>query len=79
MSSRHKAKHNTTRSHGTKDSRPEHAKKQVKAYDDNTGGQNEHQQLNSNSDRGQTLGSGPWGQSQALPAEMNKEPWGSGY
>jgi hypothetical protein len=75
MSNRHNAKHNTTRSKHTSDKRPKHAQKQLDKYHDMTGGQNEHQQLNSNTDRGQTLGSGPWGQGHAMGPGSNVEPW----
>ena len=75
MSNRHKAKHNTTRSKNTSDTRPKGGQKQVDKYEDMTGASNEHHKLNSNSNRGQTLGSGPWGKQQPLPEGFIQEPW----
>jgi hypothetical protein len=75
MSNMHKPKHNTTRSKHTSDKRPAKAKEQQAKYQDTTGSQNQHNQLSSPTERGQTLGSGPWAQGIGLGPGSNMEPW----
>lgn len=68
-------KHNTTRSGATKDTRPAEAQNQLDKYLDVTGGSNPKSQLSSNTDRGQTLGDGPWNHQPSMPEGYQPSPW----
>jgi hypothetical protein len=73
--SKENPKANTTRSGSTKDKRPPHAQKQTDKALDPTGALNEHQKLSTNTDRGQTLGNGPWNTQSQMPQGYEPTPF----